>query len=71
MPSQRNEQIVSHETPSTPALEVGKMVQTPSGSQAELVAIYADVNEGLVQWTTGDRARFKLGLLRAVPEKLR
>jgi len=49
------------------AFEVGQMVQTPAGSFAELVAIYEDVGEALVQWSSGDRARFRLSQLRAVP----
>jgi hypothetical protein len=50
--------------PQQPPLKPGDAVRTPSGSVAELVAVYPEINEGLVQWTSGDRARFKLGLLQ-------
>jgi hypothetical protein len=43
-------------------------VQTPSGSVADVVAVYDEVDEALVQWTSGDRARFKLSLLRLRPK---
>jgi hypothetical protein len=49
------------------AIAVGDGVRTPSGAVAEVIAIYPSEDEALVQWTTGDRARFKLGLLRALP----
>jgi hypothetical protein len=68
MSSQSNESSMPAET-SRPQFEVGQQVQTPSGSVAELIAIYPLVNEGLVQWSTGDRTRFKLGLLRRVPDR--
>lgn len=43
---------------------------TPSGAVAEVVNVYRDTGEALVEWTSGDRARFKLGLLRRVgPEQ--
>jgi hypothetical protein len=41
-------------------------VRTPSGSVAEVLAYYSDVDEVLVQWTSGDRARFKTSQLRKV-----
>jgi hypothetical protein len=55
-------------TPIAP-LEEGMDVRTPSGAVAQLLKIYADVDEGLVQWSNGDRARFKLNLLQAVPPR--
>jgi hypothetical protein len=67
MSSQNSE---STERPSSerPQFEPGQMVKTPSGSHAELVAIYQDVGEALVQWSNGERGRFRLGVLRPVPE---
>jgi preprotein translocase subunit YajC len=51
----------------TPPLAPGDSVITPSGSRADVVNVYAD-GEALVQWTSGDRARFKVGLLKRVPD---
>lgn len=42
-------------------------MQTPSGSVAEVIQLYPDVDEALVQWTSGDRARFRIGVLRKWP----
>jgi hypothetical protein len=52
----------------SPPLEEGMNVHTPSGAIAELLKIYHDVEEGLVQWANGDRARFKLKFLRPIPK---
>jgi hypothetical protein len=51
-------------------LEPGDEVVTPSGAIAGVVAVYPDVGEVLVQWTSGDRARFKLTHLRKPPSEV-
>jgi hypothetical protein len=61
--------VQSNPEQTSPQLEEGMNVRTPSGAVAELLKIYADVDEGLVQWSNGDRARFKLNLLQAVPPR--
>lgn len=45
------------------------MVKTPSGRQAEVVAIYPEVREVLVQWSTGERARFKFACVHRVEKE--
>ena len=52
-----------------PLLKPDDFVITPSGSVAAVIGIYPEVDEVLVQWSSGDRARFKLGLVRLVPPK--
>jgi preprotein translocase subunit YajC len=47
----------------------GDEVITPSGRVADVVNVYPETEEVLVQWFDGDRARFKFGLLRRVPAK--
>lgn len=47
---------------------LGNDVITPSDAIARVIAIYDDVDEALVEWENGDRARFKLGLLRKIGE---
>lgn len=42
-------------------------VITPSGRLAQVIDIYPDVDEVLVQWPNGDRARFRSKLLRKAP----
>jgi hypothetical protein len=56
----------SRSSQSTPRLKPEDLVLTPSGRVAEVVNVYPDVDEALVQWTSGDRARFKLGQLRKI-----
>lgn len=46
-------------------LETGQLVQTPSGSVAQLIS--QGKGEGTVQWASGDRASFRLGHLHGVP----
>lgn len=47
-------------------IAVGDMVRTPTSGAAEVIAVYLDAEhpEALVQWTSGDRARFRLSLLK-------
>jgi hypothetical protein len=52
------------EAPELPPLSPGDAVRTPSGSIAEVIAHNADVDEALVQWSSGDRARFRISHLR-------
>ena len=47
----------------------GDMVVTPSGAHAEVLAAYPGAGEALVQWSSGDRARLRFGLLRAAPAR--
>lgn len=51
-------------SPSSEIPKPGDQVRTPSGAQAEVVVAYPEIGEVLVQWTTGDRARFRLVNLR-------
>lgn len=55
--------------PQPPEFGPGDQVRTPSGAVADVVAIYPSVGEALVQWSSGDRARFLLGVLRKWPEQ--
>lgn len=55
--------------PPTPSFAPGDEVITPSGRVADVVNVYPESGEALVQWFDGDRARFKFGLLRRVPGK--
>jgi hypothetical protein len=58
--------------PASPPLEEGTQVRTPSGAIAMLLKIYHDAEdgaEGLVEWFNGERARFKIAHLQAVPPK--
>jgi hypothetical protein len=54
--------MTKHASP--PPVEPGDQVQTPSGMVAEVIVVYPDVGEALVQWSSGDRARFRFTLLR-------
>lgn len=40
-------------------------MRTPSGAVALVVEVYPDVDEVLVQWANGDRARFRRKHLQA------
>lgn len=55
-------------TPTPPPFEPGQLVITPMGSTAELLTVNAELGEGLVQWTSGDRACFRLELLKPAPK---
>ena len=44
----------------------GDVVRTPSGAHAEVLASYPAVGEALVQWTSGDRARFRFAHLQLI-----
>lgn len=48
--------------------EPGDQAKTPSGAIAEVVAVYPNEGEALVQWTNGDRARFRFGYLKKWPD---
>lgn len=48
-------------------LKPGADVVTPSGAIAEVLVVYPDLGEALVQWTSGDRARFRFSHLRRPP----
>lgn len=40
---------------------------TPNGQVAEVVEVFADEGEATVEWRGGERARFRMTLLRRVP----
>jgi hypothetical protein len=46
--------------------EPNDLVRTPSGSRARVLEVYADLAEALVEWETGERARFRLSLLTTI-----
>jgi hypothetical protein len=50
-----------------PRLEVGRLVRTPSGAIAQVVALYLEAGEALVRWPNGQEARFRLKLLLVLP----
>lgn len=49
------------------APEIGQTVRTPSGAFAEVIATFPEEGEALVQWSSGDRARFRFAHLRPLP----
>ena len=49
-------------------ISAGDQVWTPTGAVATVLAIYPDVGEALVQWSNGDRARFRTGHLKFFSE---
>lgn len=53
--------------PARPAPEIGATVRTPSGAFAEVIATFPEEGEALVQWSSGDRARFRYAHLRPLP----
>lgn len=59
--------------PSPPHLELAQLapddaVITPSGREARVVSVFADIGEALVQWDDGQRARFRISRLRLPPK---
>jgi preprotein translocase subunit YajC len=66
--SSRNSRTTQLSQP-PPPLAPGDEVITPSGRLADIVNVYPETGEALVQWFDGERGRFKLGLLRRVPAK--
>lgn len=54
-------------TPAAMLFHVEDQVRTPTGAVATVMAVYPDVDEVLVQWSSGDRARFKAGHLQLYP----
>lgn len=53
--------------PQRPAPDIGATVRTPSGAFAEVIATFPEEGEALVEWSSGDRARFRFGHLRPLP----
>jgi hypothetical protein len=40
---------------------------TPSGARASVIEVFPDVGEASIEWMDGERARFRVTLLRRLP----